>query len=351
MAAPAGWTPVTDSSAWTPVVEPASKLQRFAQSWWDHSVLKHPIDSAVGLVKSLVTFPDYHQLSDEEKAHVDTQMEKAFHEAAHPTPELAGQVASTGSNAALIAGATIGLGKGLGAVVDSGVIPQAGTAIKAGVKAAAPDVAMGTAKAAAGTTAAAILPGGEMRYVLAAKPVWSGVTQVGRGASKGFAAGKAAFEQARLDRLVAAAAERVPAWQNFPDATPPGVQPAPAAVAPRLPSGRIPGSFETPGNFQGMETAAPPAFESAYDFPAAETPAARPEAPAGRNREQYQAAARTVKGRALARWLKIGGISYDDALQMTPEHWAQAATGAGVNTPSTSSIGTALEELRKLHEK
>jgi hypothetical protein len=99
--------------------EQPSNLQRFAQSWWDHSVLKHPIDSAVGLVKSLVTFPDYHALSQDEKDQVDAHVEKAFHEAAHPTPELAGQVASSGTNAALITGATMGLAKGLGAVIDN----------------------------------------------------------------------------------------------------------------------------------------------------------------------------------------------------------------------------------------
>jgi hypothetical protein len=63
-------------------------------------------------------------------------------------------------------------------------------------------------------------------------------------------------------------------------------------------------------------------------------------------KERYQQAARTVKGRALARFLKIGGIPYDDAKNMTPEHWLQAAKGAGVTPPSRESIDVALRELQ-----
>lgn len=205
--------PHPTDGGWKDIPNPAapSALQRFGQAWWDSSVLHHPIDSAIGLVKSLVTFPDYHQLSQQEKDAVDEQVAKAFHDAAYPTPELAGQVASKGTNAAMLAGVTAGLAKGFGIASDAGV----GGAIKAGVKAAAPDVTMGTAKAAAGSVAAELLPGGPLRYVAGAAPVYSGVRQITKGISKGFAAGKAA-----LAAPAAAVAEATPAVADAAQADP-----------------------------------------------------------------------------------------------------------------------------------
>lgn len=194
-------------------------LQRFAQSWWDNSVLKHPIDSAVGLVKSLVTMPDYHQLSPAEKDAIDTQTEKAFQDFMR-TPENAGQLAARGTNAAMLLAATAGLAKGLGAAVD--VAPQTWAGVKAGVKVAAPDVAMGLAKGAAGEVLAK-MPGmeGPARYGVQ----YPAARQIGRGVANGITAGRTAFNE-----KLAAAAESL---KNPPRPTPaaaPAPVPEPAGL-------------------------------------------------------------------------------------------------------------------------
>ncbi len=86
-------------------------------------------------------------------------------------------------------------------------------------------------------------------------------------------------------------------------------------------------------------------FEGAYQIPPEERTGQVKPAP----KESYQRAARTVKGRALARWLRIGGISAEDAQSMTAEQWGMAAEGAGVNAPSPDSVKVALSELDKLY--
>lgn len=101
----------------------------------------------------------------------------------------------------------------------------------------------------------------------------------------------------------------------------------------------VPGSTPPKAIAPGVPTEPP---ESAYP---------RPDEPivgAGAMKEQYQRAARTVKGRALARYLSIGGIPYEDAVRMGPEHWQMAAKDAGVSVPSELSIKVALDELKKL---
>lgn len=203
-----------------PDPEPPSALERFGQSWWDNSVLKHPIDSVVGLYKSLTTMPDYHQLSAEEKAQVDAQVSKAFADAAHPTPEYAGMVASKGTNAALVSGATALLAKGFGVAVDSGI----GPALKAGAQAAAPDVLAGGAKVGVGAALADVVPG-PLKYVAGIAPATSGSRQIVRGLRKGFDAGKASL----ADRAAANAAAAAPV----------AVPPAPAPVAGLLQAGPI----------------------------------------------------------------------------------------------------------------
>lgn len=85
-----------------------------------------------------------------------------------------------------------------------------------------------------------------------------------------------------------------------------------------------------------------PPMESAYPMP--DQPGSGTMVP----KESYQQAARTVKARALARYLNTGGIPYEDAARMTPEHWALAAQDAGVNNPSAESIKAALAELQKI---
>jgi hypothetical protein len=65
---------------------------------------------------------------------------------------------------------------------------------------------------------------------------------------------------------------------------------------------------------------------------------------------QYEKAARTVKARALARFLNLGGISVEDAGRMNTEHWSMAAKGAGVRAPSGASIAQVIDELKRLQQ-
>ena len=337
---PNGATPGFTPIARTGAPAPQSNIQRFAQSWWDNSVLKHPIDSAVGLVKSLVTMPDYHQLSQQEKDAVDAQMEKAWNDAAanirHPTPEYAGMVTSKGTNAAIIAGATYGVGKGLGAAVDAA--PAAWEAIKAdapaaweaatgpprsvlqgvkaGAKAAAPDVAKGAGWTAAGLAAADIVPGPEwLKAAVGIPGAAPGIAQIRRGLIKGFEAGKNAWAASVAARMTAkdaaarAAAEAAapPTWQPGPPGTPapppppehwepytaPGAAPAPAQWEPyRAPTWQ-PGPPGTPA------PPPPPEHWEPYTAPGKPAPAAWEPGPQGtpapplkaEHIEQYDAAA------------------------------------------------------------
>jgi GNAT superfamily N-acetyltransferase len=76
---------------------------------------------------------------------------------------------------------------------------RAGTAAKAGAKAAAPDVAMGTAKAGGGYLAgeiAGMVPGGGfVRHVLDLPTALVGGRQIGRGLKKGVAAARASYAE------------------------------------------------------------------------------------------------------------------------------------------------------------
>lgn len=79
-------------------------------------------------------------------------------------------------------------------------------------------------------------------------------------------------------------------------------------------------------------------------------PEGAPETGAKVPKEHYKAAARTVKAKALARYLKIGGISPQDAARMDAGQWNLAAQGAGVTSPSEQSVKQALSELEKLYK-
>lgn len=226
-----------------PDPEPPSALERFGQSWWDNSVLKHPIDSVVGLYKSLTTFPDYHQLSPEEKASVDDHMERAFHDAANPTPELAGQVASTGTNAAIVAAATAGVAKGLGVIV-----PKTLDTLDA---ATSPDVVRAAVK---------VLPKGPTAL----------------DAYDAFQAEKARIRAARTPAAPVPVLRDAnsPAWSQFPNAARPDFPPVSPIQSP-LPSGRVPGSAARAATLPEQPAAAP--VESFQPQPVAPAAAAAPQ--------------------------------------------------------------------------
>lgn len=70
---------------------------------------------------------------------------------------------------------------------------RTGNAVRAGAKAAGPDVVAGGAKVAAGAAVTEMLPGGPIKYAVGAAPVYAGARQIGRGISKGADAFKAAL--------------------------------------------------------------------------------------------------------------------------------------------------------------
>jgi hypothetical protein len=62
----------------------------------------------------------------------------------------------------------------------------------------------------------------------------------------------------------------------------------------------------------------------------------------------YEAGARADKAHKLADALYKGGIPYEDALRMDPDHWQMLSKALGVNTPSKQSIGETLFRLQRL---
>lgn len=132
---------------------------------------------------------------------------------------------------------------------------------------------------------------------------------------------------------------RVPIWQNN--------QPSPVNLkmtpqqpaAGQLPSGRAPGQIPE-------STAQAPEVEQAY--PLKEYEAGTGAKPTAAPKESYAAAARTVKARAMARWLKTGGATAEDVAKLSPEDWESVAKEAGVNKPSKDSIQQALTEFQSM---
>jgi hypothetical protein len=90
------------------------------------------------------------------------------------------------------------------------VPPELGPALKAGAAAAGPDVGIGAAKVAAGSAAAEMLPGGPLKYVAGAAPVYSGARQIGRGLSKGATAFGKTMRGGEVAEEAAPAAEAAP---------------------------------------------------------------------------------------------------------------------------------------------
>lgn len=390
MGSAAGWTPVAEpsTSAWTPVQETPkeqpSNLQRFAQSWWDHSVLKHPIDSAVGLVKSLVTFPDYHTLTQDEKDQVDKHLGDAFSAAAHPTPELAGQVTSEGTNAAVLAGATAGLGKALGAVVDNADV----------IKGAAKGAAKATTETAhfkgfdipggnvmAGTAGGSIaaravgLPGAAGAVVGGAAPIVRGAIQGGRAALAARITAAATEAKILHPDIAASMLESLNeddgatfSPQNGPAPLPISRQiAAPANVI--IPPAPEDTSFvrSVPAQYPAGPVRPPLAQQPVAAAPVAETPAVQPKtdledllekslkdphiADAAKAEldqhlkdEGLKKAGDIIDRNQTKRALKLGrflqdyGITPEHIESMTPEEWAQVGEVAEVPKPSAITV-------------
>lgn len=96
------------------------------------------------------------------------------------------------------------------------------------------------------------------------------------------------------------------------------------------------------------EAPAAPGFEPAYTAPEAAEPNYK--AP----KEHYQNAARTVKGRAIARLLRDSNVTAEKAgtWKLGGPELQKAAASAGVNPPtSAESLAVMLDELRKMPPK
>lgn len=358
-----------DFVASPPPEEPKSNLQRFAQSWWDHSVLKHPIDSAVGLVKSLVTFPDYHTLSQDEKDQVDKHLGDAFSAAAHPTPELAGQVTSEGTNAAVLAGATAGLGKALGAVVDNADV----------IKGAAKGAAKATTETAhfkgfdipggnvmAGTAGGSIaaravgLPGAAGAVVGGAAPIVRGAIQGGRAALAARITAAATEAKILHPDIAASMLESLneddgakfgPQNEPAPVETP-APQPQAAPASPVVSAGPIRPPL-SPQPVAAAPVAEAPAVQPKTDLEdllekSLKDPhiadAAKAELDQHLKDEGLKKAGDIIDRNQTKRALKLGrflqdyGITPEHIESMTPAEWAQVGEVAEVPKPSAMTI-------------
>ena len=142
-----------------------------------------------------------------------------------------------------------------GKAVD--VAPSVGPALKAGVKAAGPDVAAGAAKAAGGMAVGELLPIPVVKHLVALEMSRPGLRQAGRGLVKGFNAARESFSptteavspqldafavRAGFPDFASAPLEIKPLLQNAFEAevdrlaqTPPKVDPGPAGVTPSGP--------------------------------------------------------------------------------------------------------------------
>jgi hypothetical protein len=146
-----------------------------------------------------------------------------------------------------------------------------------------------------------------------------------------------------------APAPRTLVWAKLPDATAEEFEQGPIPE-PKLPSGRKPGQVAKGAGESALQKPKLSSeqiggqHEHAFDQPEGETGAYNA-------KERYSKANRTVKARALARYLKGEKISLDDARLKDPNFWKQAAKDAGVNEPSPQTIQQSLEEFLKLTAK
>jgi hypothetical protein len=190
-----------------------------------------------------------------------------------------------------------------GSAVD--VAPSVGPALKAGAKAAAPDVAAGAAKAAGGMALGELLPIPVVKHLVALEMSRPGLRQAGRGLVKGFNAARESFNptteaapiavspqldafavRAGFPDFASAPKEIQPLLQNAFEAeadrlaqTPPTVTPAPAGVTSsgpvRPPVATAAQMMREAGTFRPTETFVP----GGPLRPPVRTPAAAPAAP------------------------------------------------------------------------
>ena len=129
-------------------------------------------------------------------------------------------------------------------------LPDAATALKAGVKAAAPDMAAGTAAMGAGVVGSTAMHGMGLPGYAAAAPTilatWPGARMIGRGIKAGIGAAREAVPAARLAREEAAMGP-----MRFEESPPPNpnIEPAPLATAAKR---SAPPSIESDPLFQKL---------------------------------------------------------------------------------------------------
>ena len=186
-----------------------------------------------------------------------------------------------------------------GKAVD--VAPSVGPALKAGAKAAGPDVASGAAKAAGGMALGELLPIPVVKHLVALEMSRPGLRQAGRGLVKGFNAARESFSptteavspqldafavRAGFPDFASAPLEIKPLLQNAFEAevdrlaqTPPKVDPGPAGVTPsgpvRPPVATAAQMMREAETFRPTETFVP----GGPLRPPVRTPAAAPAAP------------------------------------------------------------------------
>lgn len=269
--------------------------------------------------------------------------------------DVKGAIADTAALATQIAAPKI-----LGAASEAGpaavetaanAVRAAGEAVKTGGK----DVAVGGAKTAAGIALAKAGPLGEVGDVIAGVPIIkSGVQQVSRGFQKGYAALKQSLADSAAAKPSAPSAAPEP---RMAGAVP--MEPS-ATVAPPSPISSNPtpiprtGEIKLPESanelFDNLTSKKTPASETHPEGAYPIKPEERTEPASIAPKESYVKAAQTVKGRALARYLRLGQITQEEAQSMTPAQWQMAAEGTGVNVPSEASIKVALSELDNLYK-
>lgn len=210
----------------------------------------------------------------------------------------------------------------------------AGAAVKAFAKGAAPDVGAGAAKAGAGLLASEVLPGGPLKYVAGAAPIYSGSRQIGRGLSKGWQAAKGALRPAEDTELLDGIAQGMGGGRSFAEMSPEeqahirdlasrlnaGARPSVAGPAPQVPR---------PRSHYGLpeEPPAPAAVPA---------PAPQPAAPAGPPDEVLQAVNSGLQQGAEAAPGPSAPPAPESSLSPPPEELAQINTGVQPQpTPAT----------------
>lgn len=212
---PSPWKPVDESSGpWKPVTEPGV-LARFGHGLYETTVgpvlntLAHPIDAAASAfnVPKLQEIAQHISAGDYGKAALAVGQYATDNPAKRMGDQMVGDVAHdvkegnyAGAGGRILGDAAMLAGPKLGELAADTKI---GSAVTAGAKAAAPDVATGGAMIAGGEAIAQV-PGMSIPARIALG--YPGAKQVGAGLKKGIAAGKAAYAE-RLTKAVNAAKE------------------------------------------------------------------------------------------------------------------------------------------------